>query len=42
MSKTPSQIAEEKITPSILGCLIPLFFLGVLFAYLFIKILTEW
>ena len=40
--KTKSQIEEEKITPGILGCMIPLFLLGCLFAYLFVKIITEW
>jgi len=40
--KTPSQIEDEKITVGILGCMIPLFLLGCLFAYLFVKIITEW
>ena len=39
--KTKSQIEEEKITPSIIGCMIPLLLLGCLFAYLFVKIITE-
>jgi hypothetical protein len=40
--KTPSQIEDEKITPGIIGCMIPLNLLGCLFAYLFVKIITEW
>ncbi len=40
--KTKSQIEEEKITPGIIGCMIPLILLGCLFAYLFVKIITEW
>ena len=31
--KTPSQIEDEKITVGILGCMIPLFLLGCLFAW---------
>jgi len=42
MKKTKSQIEEEKITLTIVGCMIPLLGLGVLFAYLFIKIITTW
>ena len=42
MKKTKSQIEEEKITPQLVGCMIPLLGLGVLFAYLFIKIITTW
>ena len=40
--KTKSQIEEEKITPGIVGCMIPLLLLGIVFAYLFIKIITSW
>jgi len=40
--KTKSQIEEEKITPGILGCMIPLLLLGSLFAYLFINIIINW
>jgi len=39
--KTKSQIEEEKITPGIIGCMIPLLLLGCLFVYLFVKIVTE-
>jgi len=42
MKKTKSQIEEEKITPGILGCMIPLGLLGILFLYLFINIITAW
>jgi hypothetical protein len=42
MKKNKTQIEEERITPEIVGCMIPLLGLGVLFAYLFIKIITTW
>jgi len=42
MKKTQSQIEEEKITPQIIGCMIPLLGMGILFLYLFIKIITTW
>lgn len=43
MRKTPSQIQEEKVTPTlVIGCMLPLLGLGILFAYLFIKTLIEW
>lgn len=42
VKKSKSEIEEEKITPGIVGCIIPLAFIGILFAYLFFKIMTEW
>ena len=42
VKKSKSEIEEEKITPGIVGCMIPLALLGFLFAYLFIKLMTEW
>jgi len=42
VKKSKSEIEEEKITPKIVGCMIPLALLGFLFAYLFFKLMTEW
>jgi hypothetical protein len=33
---------EEKLTPGGIGCMIVLSLLGILFAYLFIEIMTTW
>lgn len=40
VKKSKSEIEEEKITPAIVGCMIPLLILGFLSTYLFFKIIT--